>query len=126
MFGILPSSSIYILGDTFLRSAYVVYDLARNEISLAQTVFNSTENNIIELTNNTAVPSTAGNEGRLDYRSYCGWCIGYWIIRSVIVPCTVSKSAYLESTSAVFIDSISSESDESDGNGNQFYTRVDH
>ncbi|USW57171.1 Putative aspartic peptidase A1 family, aspartic peptidase domain superfamily [Septoria linicola] len=67
--GILPSGdssyedSYYILGDTFLRSAYVVYDLARNEISLAQTVFNSTEDNIIELTNNTEVPSTAGNGG---------------------------------------------------------------
>jgi hypothetical protein len=31
-----------VLGDTFLRSAYVVYDLGRNEISLAQTRFNAT------------------------------------------------------------------------------------
>ncbi|CAK1358243.1 unnamed protein product [Cercospora beticola] len=69
VFGILPSGdssfeeSYYILGDTFLRSAYVVYDLARNEISLAQTVFNSTDDNIVELTNNTEVPSEAGNGG---------------------------------------------------------------
>ncbi|PPJ50780.1 hypothetical protein CBER1_07463 [Cercospora berteroae] len=69
VFGILPSGdssfeeSYYILGDTFLRSAYVVYDLAKNEISLAQTVFNSTEDNIVELTNNTEVPSAAGNGG---------------------------------------------------------------
>lgn len=34
-------SSIPVLGDTFLRSAYVVYDLANNEISLAQTNFNA-------------------------------------------------------------------------------------
>lgn len=61
--GILPSDELYILGDTFLRSAYVVYDLARNEISLAQTVFNSTEDNIIELTNSTQVPTEAGNGG---------------------------------------------------------------
>jgi len=40
-----------LLGDTFLRSAYVVYDLANNEISLAQTVFNSTNtDNIQEIT----------------------------------------------------------------------------
>ncbi|KAF2217186.1 hypothetical protein CERZMDRAFT_108979 [Cercospora zeae-maydis SCOH1-5] len=69
VFGIVPSGdssfeeSYYILGDTFLRSAYVVYDLAKNEISLAQTVFNSTDDNIIELTNNTEVPSEAGNGG---------------------------------------------------------------
>ena len=31
-----------VLGDTFLRSAYVVYDLENNEISLAQTNFNAT------------------------------------------------------------------------------------
>ncbi|KAM3424277.1 hypothetical protein BST61_g11184 [Cercospora zeina] len=70
VFGILPSGdssfeedSYYILGDTFLRSAYVVYDLAKNEISLAQTVFNSTDDKIIELTNNTEVPSDPGNGG---------------------------------------------------------------
>lgn len=38
-----------ILGDTFLRSAYVVYDLANNRISLAQTNFNSTTDNIKEI-----------------------------------------------------------------------------
>jgi hypothetical protein len=63
LFGILPSRSLYILGDTFLRSAYVVYDLARHEISLAQTVFNSTGDHIIELTGSTRVPSTAGMGG---------------------------------------------------------------
>ena len=43
LFGIAPSEGgTAVLGDTFLRSAYVVYDLANNEISLAQTVFNAT------------------------------------------------------------------------------------
>jgi hypothetical protein len=37
MFGLLPGDGI--LGDTFLRSAYVVYDLGGKQISLAQTVF---------------------------------------------------------------------------------------
>ncbi|KAI5367891.1 Putative aspartic peptidase A1 family, aspartic peptidase, active [Septoria linicola] len=49
-------SSTPVLGDTFLRSAYVVYDIANNEISLAQTNFNSTSNNIMEITNSTGVP----------------------------------------------------------------------
>ena len=37
-----------ILGDTFLRSAYVVYDLESNSIGIAQTVFNSTMSIVVE------------------------------------------------------------------------------
>lgn len=51
LFGIAPAgSSTNVLGDTFLRSAYVVYDIANNEISLAQTNFNSTSSNVQEIT----------------------------------------------------------------------------
>lgn len=59
LFGIAPSgTSTNVLGDTFLRSAYVVYDLANNEISIAQTKFNSTTSNIVEIgTGSKAVPS---------------------------------------------------------------------
>ncbi|KAL5366684.1 aspartic peptidase domain-containing protein [Aspergillus floccosus] len=58
IFGIAPAgSSTAVLGDTFLRSAYVVYDLANNEISLANTNFNSTEDDIVEIgTGGDAVP----------------------------------------------------------------------
>lgn len=38
-----------ILGDNFLRSAYVVYDLANNQIALANTNFNSTTSNVVEI-----------------------------------------------------------------------------
>ena len=44
-----------MLGDTFLRSAYVVYDLNQNTISLAQTNFNATGDNIMEISN-TSIP----------------------------------------------------------------------
>lgn len=59
VFGISPAgTSISVLGDTFLRSAYVVYDLSNNEISLAQTKFNVTTTNILEIgTGANAVPS---------------------------------------------------------------------
>lgn len=59
LFGIAPAgSSTNVLGDTFLRSAYVVYDLANNEISLAQTKFNVTASNVVEIgTGDNAVPS---------------------------------------------------------------------
>ncbi|EEA21956.1 hypothetical protein TMatcc_008621 [Talaromyces marneffei ATCC 18224] len=46
-----------ILGDTFLRSAYVVYDLDNKQISLAQTVFNATDSNIVEITSASPIAS---------------------------------------------------------------------
>lgn len=59
LFGIAPAGSgTNVLGDTFLRSAYVVYDLANNQISLAQTTFNSTTHNVVEISSGShAVPS---------------------------------------------------------------------
>lgn len=59
LFGIAPSGSgTNVLGDTFLRSAYVVYDLENNEISLAQTTFNSTTSKVVEIgKGSNAVPS---------------------------------------------------------------------
>jgi hypothetical protein len=58
VFGIAPAgTSTVVLGDTFLRSAYVVYDIANNEISLAQTNFNSTSQDIQEIgTGSSSVP----------------------------------------------------------------------
>ncbi len=42
LFGIFPSGKgAIVLGDTFLRSAYIVYDIANNEVSLAQSNFDA-------------------------------------------------------------------------------------
>jgi hypothetical protein len=59
LFGIAPAGSgTCVLGDTFLRSAYVVYDMANNQISLAQTNFNATNSNVLEITTGSkSVPS---------------------------------------------------------------------
>ncbi|KAL3420227.1 aspartic-type endopeptidase OPSB 2 [Phlyctema vagabunda] len=61
-FGIqVASSGPNLLGDTFLRSAYVVYDLTNNEIALAQTNFDSTNSNIVEFTaSQTSIPDVSG------------------------------------------------------------------
>ncbi|ESZ94988.1 hypothetical protein SBOR_4608 [Sclerotinia borealis F-4128] len=54
LFGIAPAGdSTSVLGDTFIRSAYIVYDLANNEISLAQTNFNATSTSVVEITTGT-------------------------------------------------------------------------
>jgi len=51
----------YTLGDSFLRSAYVVYDIANNEISLAPTNFSPSGSNIVEIgTGKSAIPSVSG------------------------------------------------------------------
>lgn len=49
-FGIAPSlGDGGILGDTFLRSAYIVHDLDNKEISLAQAKFNATKSHVVEI-----------------------------------------------------------------------------
>ncbi|KAK5663785.1 hypothetical protein OQA88_4217 [Cercophora sp. LCS_1] len=41
------TSAPFLLGDTFLRSAYVVYDLLNHQIGIAPTKFNTTKSNIV-------------------------------------------------------------------------------
>lgn len=58
--------STSVLGDTFLRSSYVVYDLANNQISLANTNFNATKSNIMEIASGAGgVPSATGVSGAI-------------------------------------------------------------
>ncbi|OJD35448.1 aspartic-type endopeptidase [Diplodia corticola] len=54
IFGIEPAGDAPILlGDTFMRSAYVVYDLHNRQIALANTKFNATSSNVQEISNST-------------------------------------------------------------------------
>lgn len=48
----------YLLGDTFLRSAYVVYDLVNNKLAIAPTKFNAEKSNIVAFASDGAsIPS---------------------------------------------------------------------
>ncbi|RYP09474.1 hypothetical protein DL765_008424 [Monosporascus sp. GIB2] len=59
-FGIQPSAQgIYLLGDTFLRSAYVVYDLENHVVALAQSHINSSRSNVLEITSE-GIPDVSG------------------------------------------------------------------
>jgi hypothetical protein len=64
--GIQPAGQLPTLfGDTFLRSAYVVYDLENNQIALAQTNFDAKNSNIVSFASKgAAIPSAtqASNE----------------------------------------------------------------
>ncbi len=60
-FGIQPGSGgIYLLGDTFLRSSYTVYDLENNEVALAQANINSTSTHVVEITSESGIPEVSG------------------------------------------------------------------
>lgn len=59
----------YILGGTFLRSAYVVFDIVNNQVGIAQTAFNETGSDIVPFPSNGApIPSAtaAPNQGETD------------------------------------------------------------
>ncbi|RYP05828.1 hypothetical protein DL764_003539 [Monosporascus ibericus] len=59
-FGIHPGDQgIYLLGDTFLRSAYVVYDLENHEVAMAQANVNTTRSNVLEITRD-GIPDVSG------------------------------------------------------------------
>jgi Eukaryotic aspartyl protease len=58
-FGLAPLTEDFpiVLGDTFLRSAYVVYDLDNKQIVIAPTIVNTTESNIVEIGQGDAAPT---------------------------------------------------------------------
>ncbi|KAF4345982.1 aspartyl ase SAP3 precursor [Fusarium beomiforme] len=70
MFGISPIShyglpdSYTLLGDTFLRSAYVVYDLANEQLGIAEANHDTNESDIVELQEkDTKFPDVTGVQG---------------------------------------------------------------
>ncbi|KAJ5935749.1 hypothetical protein N7466_005296 [Penicillium verhagenii] len=58
IFGLTYSSpGVNLMGDSFMRGAYIVYDLGNNEISLANTNYDGGDDDILEIgTGTTAVP----------------------------------------------------------------------
>lgn len=60
-----------LLGDTFLRSAYVVYDLANQQLAVAQAYPKSNESSIVTIKANSALPSITGMDGTYSHYSLC-------------------------------------------------------
>jgi hypothetical protein len=59
--GLLSNSEETVLGDTFLSSAYVVFDLDNKQAHLAPAVFGATSQNIVQIGSGpNAVPSVSG------------------------------------------------------------------
>lgn len=58
-------SSLGLLGDTFLRSAYVVYDLDNKEVGIARANLNATGSNVVEIT--STIPDATGVASQVPY-----------------------------------------------------------
>ena len=54
-----------LLGATFLRSAYVVYDLANEQIGIAQAKFDTDESDLVDIAKASSLPDVQGVEGQL-------------------------------------------------------------
>ncbi|MCJ1356080.1 MAG: hypothetical protein MMC33_006074 [Icmadophila ericetorum] len=61
-----------LFGDTFLRSAYVVYDLTNEQIGLAQTNFNTTDSKIVAFTGDTIPGASAAASGAQVTQTFSG------------------------------------------------------
>jgi len=95
--GISPAGdSTPVLGDTFLRSAYVVYDISNNEIGLAPTNFNSTSNNIMEMTVGSGIP-----DATVVTNAVTSVAVDASGARNVDQPTGLTSSAYAMPTAAV-------------------------
>jgi len=72
-FGIMSSGTGPILfGDTFLRSAYVVYDLTNNQIGIAQTNFNATSADVVAISGSEIPSAIATATGVAVTQTYSG------------------------------------------------------
>lgn len=62
-----------LFGDTFLRSAYVVYNLQNEQIGIAQTTFNASKANIVEFSGNDIPGASTTVTGLTVTQTYSGY-----------------------------------------------------
>lgn len=69
---LLPNLPDIILGETFLTSAYVVYNLEKNQISLAQARYGSDASNIVAIGSGDATLPEAASSGNAIVNTQAG------------------------------------------------------
>jgi len=134
MFGILDQSQAslgIILGDTFLRSAYVVYDLDNKQIALAQSSFNSQSSNVKDIGSGTPGTSVAGGGVTVVQSASEGFAPGVQtgsagLPTSVSGAVTLTGSGIIAATGSTTATSTSSKSAANiarpDGSGYSFFS----
>lgn len=104
--------STYILGDTFLRSAYVVYDIDHNQIALAQTNFEAPSSEVHEIPSGASgIPLLSGQATGLTQvpQSY---------FTTIGTSSSVRTTTYLDSTATAEV-TLSAMSSSMFGNGGE-------
>lgn len=100
--GSLLSPPYHTLGDTFLRSAYVVYDLQNNEIALAQSNFEASGSNIVDIEKGaTGIPNLGGVESGVTKLPLTSTCPPQSSSTSSAGPSSTSSSATQTSSSGI-------------------------
>lgn len=66
-------NSPILFGDTFLRSAYVVYNLENNQIGIAPTNFNATRTNVVEISGSSIPGASSTATGVAVQQTYSGY-----------------------------------------------------
>ncbi|KAE9962263.1 hypothetical protein BLS_000583 [Venturia inaequalis] len=71
--GILPSDgNPNLFGDTFLRSAYVVYNIDGNQIGIASTNFNTTKEDVREISDASSIPGASATASGVAQQTHTG------------------------------------------------------
>jgi hypothetical protein len=89
-----------ILGDSFLRSAYVVYDLDNNQISLAQASLNSTSNNIAVIPSGTGGLSQASKTATATASAYTFDDVGTSVVETGAAATSISAGTDVPQSAA--------------------------
>lgn len=67
------ANSPILFGDTFMRSAYVVYNLENKQIGIAQTNFNATKSNVVEISGSNIPGASSTATGVAAQQTYTGY-----------------------------------------------------
>jgi hypothetical protein len=97
--GLIPSEDdSYVLGDTFLRYAYVVYDLDLNQVSFAQASFNSKSSHVVEIT----TPRIHARDSTATSRAEASTTIATSSSKTVCMPMTCATWHYSNSADGYY------------------------
>lgn len=71
--GILPSdNNPNLFGDTFLRSAYVVFNIDGNQVGIASTNFNTTKEDVREISVANSIPGASATASGVAQQTHTG------------------------------------------------------
>jgi hypothetical protein len=100
--GILPSDgNPNLFGDTFLRSAYVVYNIDGNQVGIASTNFNATTEDIREINAASSLPGASATAGGAAQQTHTG---AVYLTATGVLGVGAASSTAVEATGTATFD----------------------